>query len=169
MAEYWERITSPICDFTVVVDANGVVLRIHLAADGTLPDPAGAERDPVRCHEATRQLSEYLAGRRRSFSLSVDPVGTDFQRRVWAAVGEIPFGRTSTYGAVAARLGDPKMVRAVGRANGANPIPILIPCHRVVGAGGDLVGYGGGLPLKAALLELEGARLPGDMQRRFDF
>ena len=169
MAEYWERITSPICDFTVVVDANGVVLRIHLAADATLPDPAGAERDPVRCHEAIRQLSEYLAGRRRSFSLSVDPVGTDFQRRVWAAVGEIPFGRTSTYGAVADRLGDPKMVRAVGRANGANPIPILIPCHRVVGAGGDLVGYGGGLPLKAALLELEGARLPGDMQRRFDF
>jgi len=88
---------------------------------------------------------------------------------VWAAVREIPFGRTSTYGAVADRLGDPKMVRAVGRANGANPIPILIPCHRVVGAGGDLVGYGGGLPLKAALLELEGARLPGDMQRRFDF
>lgn len=169
MAEYWDRITSPICDLAVVVDANGVVLRIHFVDDGTVPEPAGAQRHPDRCEEATRQISEYLAGHRRSFSLSVDPGGTDFQRRVWSAVGEIPFGRTSTYGAVAERLGDPKTVRAVGRANGANPIPILIPCHRVVGADGDLVGYGGGLPLKAALLELEGARLPGDTQRRFDF
>ncbi len=169
MAEYWDRITSPICDLTVVVDANGVVLRILLVDDESLPDPGGAERHPVRCEEVTRQLSEYLAGRRRSFSLSVDPGGTDFQRRVWAAVGEIPYGRTSTYGAVAERLGDPKTVRAVGRANGANPIPIVIPCHRVVGADGNLVGYGGGLPLKSALLELEGARLPGDTQRRFEF
>jgi len=169
MAEYWDRIESPFCDLTVVVDHNGVVLEIRFADDQTPSAPAGSVHDPSRCAHAIVQLEEYLAGNRRTFDLMIDPRGTDFQRKVWAVVGQIPYGTTSTYGAVASRLGDPKTVRAVGGANGANPIPIVIPCHRVVGADGSLVGYGGGLPLKTALLELEGARLPGDAQRRFDF
>ena len=169
MAEYWDRIESPFCDLTVVVDYNGVVLEIRFANDQTFSAPAGSAHDPSRCAHAIVQLEEYLAGDRRTFDLMIDPRGTDFQRRVWAMVGQIPYGTTSTYGAVASRLGDPKTVRAVGGANGANPIPIVIPCHRVVGADGSLVGYGGGLPLKTALLGLEGARLPGDAQRRFDF
>ncbi len=170
MAEYWDRITSPICNLTVVVDHNGVVLAITFDdEDGPPHDPAGRAHDPSRCAHVCSQLSEYLAGRRSTFDLTVDPRGTEFQRRVWAKVAEIPFGQTTTYGTLASRLGNPDTVRAVGRANGANPIPILIPCHRVVGADGSLVGYGGGLGLKAALLRLEGARLPGDAQRRFDF
>lgn len=169
MAEYWDRIESPFCDLTVVVDQNGVVLEIHFANDQAPSAPAETVHDPSRCAHAISQLQEYLSGNRQTFDLMVDPRGTDFQRRVWAMVGQIPYGTTSTYGAVASRLGDPKTVRAVGGANGANPIPIVIPCHRVVGADGSLVGYGGGLPLKTALLGLEGARLPGDAQRRFDF
>jgi methylated-DNA-[protein]-cysteine S-methyltransferase len=115
------------------------------------------------------QLNEYFEGTRRRFELELDPSGTDFQQLVWAEVSLIPYGGTRSYGAVARRLGKPTAVRAVGTANGANPIPIVIPCHRVVGADGSLVGYGGGLDVKAALLEHEGVRLPTDAQLRFAF
>ena len=106
--------------------------------------------------ERTRmQLDEYFAGTRREFDLPLDPRGTDFQRRVWQRLTRIAFGDTTTYGALAAELGNPKGSRAVGLANGSNPIPIVIPCHRVIGANGSLTGFGGGLPIKAKLLELE--------------
>jgi methylated-DNA-[protein]-cysteine S-methyltransferase len=101
------------------------------------------------------ELDRYFAGRLRAFSVPVEPAGTPFQRRVWEALRQIPYGDTVSYLALATRLGTPKAVRAVGLANGANPIPIIIPCHRVVGADGSLVGFGGGLAVKRALLDLE--------------
>jgi len=107
-----------------------------------------------------RQLGEYFQGVRKVFELDLAPRGTPFQRRVWAALLEIPFGATLSYGALARRLGNPLLTRAVGTANGANPIGIIIPCHRVIGADGSLTGYAGGLPLKQALLELEGEAQP---------
>ena len=101
------------------------------------------------------QLGEYFAGERRAFDLPLEPRGTEFQRRVWQRLLHIPYGETTTYGALARELGAPDASRAVGLANGSNPIPIVIPCHRVIGADGSLTGFGGGLPIKAALLELE--------------
>jgi O-6-methylguanine DNA methyltransferase len=106
---------------------------------------------------AVTQLLAFLEGKRQEFELELDPRGTPFQRAVWAALLRIPYGETRSYGDVARELGRPRAVRAVGTANGANPIAIVIPCHRVVAAGGHLGGYGGGLPLKRRLLALEGA------------
>jgi len=102
-----------------------------------------------------RQLEEYFAGQRRAFDLPLGPRGTEFQQRVWQRLTRIAYGDTTTYGALARDLGIPQGSRAVGLANGANPIPIVIPCHRVIGADGSLTGFGGGLATKSALLELE--------------
>lgn len=107
--------------------------------------------------QAERELGEYFAGERKAFSVPLAPEGSDFQKRVWAALRTIPYGKTVSYGWVAAKIGRPGGAVAVGQANSRNPIPIMIPCHRVVGADGRLVGYAGGLPVKEALLELEGA------------
>jgi len=109
---------------------------------------------PVLEHART-QLQEYFAGQRRDFELPLDPRGTDFQRRVWQRLLKIPYGETTSYGALAGDLGDAKASRAVGLANGSNPIPIVIPCHRVIGADGSLTGFGGGLAIKQQLLDLE--------------
>jgi methylated-DNA-[protein]-cysteine S-methyltransferase len=109
--------------------------------------------------EAARQLKAYFAGELREFHLPLDLTGTAFQLRVWRHLETIPFGETRSYSQVAAAIGSPAAVRAVGAANGANPAPIVVPCHRVIGSSGKLVGYGGGLPLKRKLLELE--RGPG--------
>ncbi|HLA30414.1 MAG TPA: methylated-DNA--[protein]-cysteine S-methyltransferase [Pseudomonas sp.] len=107
-----------------------------------------------------RQLDEYFAGRRQQFELRLAPQGTPFQQAVWQALQRIPFGHTSCYSALAEQIARPKAVRAVGAANGANPIAVIIPCHRVIGRDGSLTGYAGGLPRKALLLQLEGAQLP---------
>jgi methylated-DNA-[protein]-cysteine S-methyltransferase len=107
--------------------------------------------------EVVRQLRAYFAGQLRHFDLLLDLRGTDFQRRVWRELERIPYGETRSYRQIAEAIGAPRAVRAVGAANGANPIPIVVPCHRVIGANGKLVGYGGGLPLKKRLLQLEGA------------
>jgi methylated-DNA-[protein]-cysteine S-methyltransferase len=108
---------------------------------------------------ATRQLSEYFAGTRSTFDLPLDATGSAFEHRVWDVLRTIPYGTTTSYGELARRLGDPRLTRAVGAANGKNPIPIIVPCHRVVGANGDLTGFGGGLDRKRWLLEHEGALL----------
>jgi methylated-DNA-[protein]-cysteine S-methyltransferase len=108
---------------------------------------------------AMRQLDEYFAGKRQAFDLPVSPQGTEFQRRVWKALGKIDSGKTSTYGELATKLGVGKAARAVGAAVGRNPISIMIPCHRVVGANGRLTGYAGGLKRKASLLALEGGSI----------
>ena len=107
--------------------------------------------------ETTRQLGEYFAGNRRVFNLPLSPQGTEFQRDVWWRLAEIPFGQTISYAQLAARVGKPTATRAVGAANGRNPLPIVLPCHRVIGADGSLTGFGGGLPTKQFLLRLEGA------------
>lgn len=129
-------------------------MRLRLWPDAQ-PDPEAPPLPEVR-----RQLAEYLAGGRRRFDLPLDPIGTEFQRGVWRILLEIPFGQTRTYGDLARALGRPQAFRAVGRANHDNPIGIVIPCHRVIGADGDLTGYGGGLPMKRRLLELEGVLQP---------
>lgn len=110
--------------------------------------------------EVCRQLDAYFAGRRQTFDLCLAPRGTAFQQAVWQALLSIPFGKTSSYSALAAQIGRPSAMRAVGAANGANPIAVIIPCHRVIGRDGSLTGYAGGLTRKALLLQLEGAQLP---------
>ena len=105
--------------------------------------------------EAVRQLEEYFAGTRRDFDLPLDPAGTPFQQSAWMVLRTIPYGRTISYGQQARQLGDPNKARAVGAANGKNPLSIIVPCHRVIGSGGDLVGFGGGLDVKSWLLDHE--------------
>lgn len=121
------------------------------------PRVEGAVRDAGPFREARRQLEEYFASERREFSIALEPSGTDFQRRVWDGLRAIPYGATMSYGDLARRIGNPRAVRAVGLANGRNPISIIIPCHRVIGADGTLTGYGGGLERKRFLLTLEQA------------
>jgi methylated-DNA-[protein]-cysteine S-methyltransferase len=126
---------------------------------GEVNEP-GAERSraaDARLAPVLAQLREYFAGVRRGFDLPLKPAGTAFQLAVWTALRQIPYGETISYAELARRIGNPKAVRAVGLANGANPISIIVPCHRVIGADGRLVGYGGGLNIKERLLALEGA------------
>lgn len=111
--------------------------------------------------QAARELTEYFAGERREFSVPLHPVGTPFQQKVWAALCEIPYGETRTYGEIARQIGAPKAARAVGMANHRNPLPLFIPCHRVVGASGEFTGYAGGLDRKRFLLALERQPLRG--------
>ena len=106
------------------------------------------------------QLNEYFAGARKEFDVPLDIEGTDFQKRVWDELQKIPYGKTISYKTLSEKLGDVKAIRAVGKANGQNPIAIIIPCHRVIGANGNLVGYAGGLAIKEKLLHLEGALNP---------
>jgi methylated-DNA-[protein]-cysteine S-methyltransferase len=137
-------------------------LRFLLFAEGR--HPAGPEPgwrpDDAPLREAVRQLEAYFAGELTEFTLPLDPAGTAFQRSVWAALCEIPYGETISYGELARRIGKPQAVRAVGAANGQNPIAIIVPCHRVIGSNGKLTGYGGGLPIKEALLALERKQRP---------
>lgn len=133
---------------------TGIRFSVSRRKDGAISEEPAA----VRVLEATeRQLAEYFAGTRREFDLPLAAAGTEFQLAAWQALQAIPYGLTISYGELARRIGRPRAVRAVGAANGANPIPIVIPCHRVIGADGRLTGFGGGLPVKRRLLELEGA------------
>ena len=145
---------TPIGDLVLAGDDAGL-RRILFAAD---PVPADWTLDPALLPAARQQMAEYFAGTRRGFDLPLAPAGTPFQQRVWRALLEIPYGGTASYGALAQRIGSPGAARAVGLANNRNPLPIIIPCHRVIGADGSLTGYGGGLPIKRHLLALEGAR-----------
>ena len=123
------------------------------------PAPRAGQTDDARFMTEREQLDEYFAGERTEFDFPLRLAGGPFELRVWELLRAIPYGTTATYGELAARLGAPERARAVGAANGRNPIAIVVPCHRVIGAGGKLVGYGGGLDTKRALLELEGALL----------
>ncbi|HJW45413.1 MAG TPA: methylated-DNA--[protein]-cysteine S-methyltransferase [Lysobacter sp.] len=120
------------------------------------------EGDNAVLQRTQAQLAEYFAGERRHFELPLAPQGTEFQRQVWWELANIPFGATISYAELATRLGRPSATRAVGAANGRNPIPIVLPCHRVIGADGSLTGFGGGLPTKQFLLQLEGALPSGN-------
>ena len=133
-------------------EEDGTIVRLYLP---NTPVPRLMPHETPLLAEGRRQVLEYLAGERRVFDLPLAPQGTSFQKRVWTAVGEIPYGQSRTYGEIALAVGCPKGFRAVGIACNRNPIPIMIPCHRVVGAGGALTGYAGGAELKKALLDLE--------------
>lgn len=141
-------ILSPVGPLTLA-EGEGALVGVAFRDEGA------CDRSPL-LDEAERQLTEYFAGRRREFDLPLAPAGTPFQREVWDALRTIPYGRTCSYGDIARAVGRPKACRAVGMANNRNPLPIVIPCHRVVGASGSLTGYGGGLDIKAMLLKLEG-------------
>lgn len=119
------------------------------------PIPEGWTEAPQELAEVIRQLDAYFAGELTEFDVKLAPKGTEFQHRVWAALAEIPYGETRTYGQIAETIGQPKASRAVGAANGQNPISIIVPCHRVIGSTGKLTGFGGGLNSKSALLNLE--------------
>ncbi len=115
------------------------------------------EGDNTVLRKAHEQLDEYFAGKRHAFDLPLSPAGTEFQLKVWTTLASIPYGETISYAQLATRIGKPSAMRAVGAANGRNPLPIVLPCHRVIGADGALTGFGGGLPTKQFLLKLEGA------------
>ena len=151
-------IASPVGPLTLVA-AGGRLAGLYMEAQRHLPGTAafGVPGDPAGepFASAARQLGDYFEGRLTRFELDLDPAGTPFQRRVWLALRDIPYGQTVSYGELAASIGAPAASRAVGLANGKNPISIVVPCHRVVGSDGSLTGYGGGLDRKRFLLDLE--------------
>lgn len=154
--KHWMRMGSPLGDL-ILVEENGELLEIGFTS-GKRPSqpPRDAEENAAPFAMVIRQLEEYFAGTRRDFDLPLAPSGTAFQKSVWQSLLEIPFGKAVSYSDIARAIGNPNAVRAVGLANGRNPIPIVIPCHRVIGKDGSLTGYGGGLPIKQKLLTLEG-------------
>jgi methylated-DNA-[protein]-cysteine S-methyltransferase len=144
-------VDSPIGEILLTAE-DGALTRLYMSPFHL---DSAWEPDPDALAEPVRQLAEYFAGERTEFELELRPHGTAFQQAVWAKLLEIPYGETTSYGALALELGDPRKVRAVGLANGRNPISIVVPCHRVIGADGSLTGYGGGLERKRHLLDLE--------------
>jgi methylated-DNA-[protein]-cysteine S-methyltransferase len=146
---------SPVGELTLVAE-DGALVRLHMDVGKQVLDPSTlGVRDDVALADAVRQLGEYFAGERTEFDLPLAPVGNAFEHRVWALLREIPYGETRSYGDLARILGDVGFSQAVGAANGRNPIAIVVPCHRVIGADGSLVGYAGGLDRKRYLLALE--------------
>ena len=156
MTEAWTTVPTPVGDLLLVA-VDGALVKAHFAPYDAPASPPSPD-EPVLV-EAARQIAEHFAGARTGFDLPLAPPGTAFQRRVWEALREIPYGTTTTYGEIAARLGDPRCVRAVGMANGRNPIAVVVPCHRVIGSDGKLRGYAGGIERKQRLLALEDASL----------
>ena len=151
----YRHLDTPIGRLLVAGDDHGLrFLLFTRGRDRAEPKPEW-EPDRGSLEEPAKQLTSYFAGKLRQFDLALAPQGTPFQQQVWRALCDIPYGETTSYGELARRIGNPKAVRAVGLANGSNPISIVIPCHRVIGSNGSLVGYGGGLPIKQALLALE--------------
>jgi len=159
MTHIFKRVPSPVGLLTLVA-SGGALAAILWEAEAPgrvrLPTPAEQGDDPLLV-EAARQLKGYFAGERRAFDLPLDARGTLFQQRVWAALLDIPFGETRSYAQMARAIGAPAASRAVGAANGRNPLSIVVPCHRVIGAGGALTGFAGGLAAKRYLLEHEAA------------
>jgi len=167
MIAHTATVESPIGPLVLAVDGHGALLRIEFTDKASPAEILArleeeglellADDEPEGpTAEARRQLAEYFAGRRRTFELPLAPRGTPFQLRVWEELRRIPFGATRSYGEIAQAIGRPSASRAVGAANGANPLPIVVPCHRVIGADGSLTGFGGGLPTKRHLLAHEG-------------
>jgi methylated-DNA-[protein]-cysteine S-methyltransferase len=149
-------VDSPVGPLTLTA-RDGALAGLYMDDQRHRPDDAvfGDRADEELFAETRRQLQEYFAGARTDFDIPLAMEGSDFQRRVWDALRDIPYGETESYGQVALRIGKPGAARAVGLANGRNPVGIIVPCHRVVGSSGDLTGYGGGLDRKRMLLDLE--------------
>jgi methylated-DNA-[protein]-cysteine S-methyltransferase len=159
---------SPIGELTITAE-GGVLTGVHMHEQRHFPSiPASVQRDDDALAPVVEQLQAYFAGDLTGFDLPMSTHGTEFQCRVWAALCDIPYGETISYGELARRVGNPKASRAVGLANGRNPIAIVVPCHRVIGADGSLTGYGGGLERKVWLLEHEAAHGPGAAQARLE-
>ena len=164
----YRRVDSPIGPLLVAASSRGLAA-LYMQAQRHVPDAPEAAWRPVGAADpaqrvildtTARQLAEYFAGARRTFDVPLDLVGTAFQRRVWQGLCSIPFGATISYATLADRIGSPKAMRAVGLANGRNPVSIVVPCHRVIGADGSMTGYGGGVDRKRFLLELEASSTP---------
>ena len=153
---FYATVESPVGPLLLAGDSAGLRrVSFENSKRFSIP-PAGWMQNNKIFREVIRQLNEYFAGTLKEFDLPLAPEGTPFQMSVWRGLRTIPYGETISYGQLAERIGNPKAVRAVGRANGANPLPIIIPCHRVIGSDGDLTGFGGGLPIKIKLLAIEG-------------
>jgi len=163
---FLETFATPIGPFSIATDTSGAIYATAFGDETALrkrlpaaAKPAGsAFKTPTRRSEARKQVEEYFRQKRHRFDLALAACGTSFQQRVWAALREIPFGETTSYGAFAAQLGSPKAARGVGSANAANPICLIVPCHRVIAANGTLGGFAFGLEIKQALLAHEQAR-----------
>jgi methylated-DNA-[protein]-cysteine S-methyltransferase len=160
-AAFTTVVDSPIGKLRIAVTATGALARIEMQeapmTQKSEPPPAreGEQANAARCAHVTKQLADYFAGRRTSFELELAAEGTEFQQKAWNALQKIPFGKTRSYQEQAQKIGKPTAMRAIGAANGRNPIPIVTPCHRVIGSNGTLTGFGGGLPNKQLLLALE--------------
>lgn len=154
MTLYHKIIASPVGQLKLVVSEKGLCAVLFQGGKG---EPYASQ--PVKTHpvldSAERQLAEYFKGTRKQFDLPLDLLGTPFQKKAWNALTKIPYGKTVSYAEQARSIGDPKKARPIGQANGKNPVSIIVPCHRVIGASGKLTGYGGGIRIKQILLELE--------------
>jgi O-6-methylguanine DNA methyltransferase len=164
---YYASMKSPVGNLTLFASDKGL-FSLFLPVKGCeiteallrkKPPKIRFVRDERRLRESVRQIEEYFRGKRTAFSLPLDLRGTDFQKKVWKAISGVPYGETETYGGIAKRIRHPAATRAVGAACGANPVPIVVPCHRIVGRDGSLTGFGGGLGMKKKLLELEAHNL----------
>lgn len=154
MQTYFTFYKNSLCDLLLVGDKQGLSHIFFYKNDDVIQKEWMENDDFFK--ETIGQLEEYLQGKRKKFTIKLNPKGTGFQQKVWHELQKIPYGKTVSYGDIATRINNPKAVRAVGGANNKNPIPIIIPCHRVVGKNGSLVGYAGGLEIKKRLLEVEG-------------
>ena len=155
---HYQYIDSPVDPLLLAADEHGMrLIEFHSPRHRLARLAHWREGDNAVLQAARVQLSEYFGGTRTCFELPLAPQGTPFQQQVWFALADIPYGQTASYAQLALRVGKPTAMRAVGAANGRNPLPIVLPCHRVIGADGSLTGFGGGLPTKQFLLELEGA------------
>jgi methylated-DNA-[protein]-cysteine S-methyltransferase len=157
MTTYYQTFPTPVGPFSLAINSDGALLATAFGDLSILQTRATAdvwELDAARTQPVRTQVEEYFAGKRQRFDLSLAPTGTEYQKQVWAALSEIPFGTTQSYAQVAATI--QSGARAVGNANGANPIALIVPCHRVIGANGSLTGFAFGQPIKQRLLELEG-------------
>ena len=156
---FYTHLASPLGTLLLAADDSGLrQINFPTNKGPVSPEPAWSET-PSSFSEIVRQLRAYFAGELETFDLPLAPEGTPFQQKVWNELCGIPYGETISYGELAKRIGNPNASRAVGLANGSNPIPIIIPCHRVIGSNGKLTGYGGGLPIKEKLLALEKRQL----------
>ncbi|MFC0470551.1 methylated-DNA--[protein]-cysteine S-methyltransferase [Halalkalibacter kiskunsagensis] len=167
LTHYVDEMNSPLGTLTVVATEKGVC-HIHfgeltkcMASLKAWLKKQGRKGEVIRCKDTLqpicKQLEDYFSGERSTFDIPLDLCGTEFQKKVWNTLKEIEYGETKSYKEIAQKIGAPKAVRAIGGANNQNPIPIIIPCHRVIGSNGSMVGYGGGLDKKEILLSLEGA------------
>ena len=156
---FYTTLESPVGTLLLAGDSQALRMVSFESSKHAEPPQADWKQDRAPFAEVIRQLRAYFRGERKEFDLPLAPEGTEFQLRVWNRLRTIPYGETISYAQLAERIGNPKAVRAVGLANGSNPIPIIIPCHRVIGSDGSLTGFGGGLPTKKMLLELESKQL----------